>query len=134
MVVERVREIIDALGARVRIGLEHHAFGGLIALERPDRPGLPKIMLDAYGAEILSAYIMSARLSADRDLAEEVVASAYPLRIQLVHRPSPLLRLLSAEAAPLEIPAPLWDRLYAELNIALAHVRELDRRSVVAIH
>lgn len=134
MVVARVREIIDALGSRVRIGVERHAFGGLVALERPDRRGCPRVLLDIYGAEILSAYIMSARLSADRALAEEVVAGAYPLHIQLDHQPAPLLRLVDADDTRLELPAPIWDRLYAELNIAVAHVRELDRRSAVALH
>lgn len=134
MVVARVREIIDALGSRVRIGVERHPFGGLVTLERPDRRGCPRVLLDTYGAEILSAYIMSARLSADRPLAEEVVAGTYPLRIQLDHQPAPLLRLVDASETRLELPAPVWDRLYAELNIAVAHVREFDRRSVAGLH
>ncbi|OWK28322.1 hypothetical protein [Sphingomonas mucosissima] len=134
MVVARVREIIDALGSRVRIGVERHAFGGLVTLERPDRRGCPRILLDIYGAETLTAYIMSARLSADRPLTEEIVTGAYPMRVELEHQPAPLLRLVDAAEVRLDLPAPLWDRLYAELNVALAHVREMDRRSTAHLH
>ena len=134
MVGARVRDIIDGLGSCVRIGVERNAFGGLVTLERADRRGRPRVVLDAYGAEILSAYIMSARLSGDRELAEEVVTGAYPVRVQLDHQPAPSLRLTDAAEERFEIPAPLWDRLYAELNIAVAHAREFDRRGAIRLH
>jgi hypothetical protein len=33
---------------------------------------------------------------------------------------------------PLDIPAPFWDKLYAELCLVIPHARELSRRTTSA--
>ncbi|WP_204350272.1 hypothetical protein, partial [Klebsiella pneumoniae] len=67
----RIREITDAFGGRLQVSVEEHPSGALVVLERPDMAGRPRVMLDGYGVDILSGYIMSARLAVPHDLPDE---------------------------------------------------------------
>lgn len=131
----RIREITDAFGSRLRLSVEEHPAGALVVLERPDSPGRPRVMLDGYGAEILGGYVMSARLAATQGLPEEYVDGPFATSFRLEVEPCSMLALNQGPARQdLEIPAPFWDRLYAELCLVGAHARELARRAGSHVH
>jgi hypothetical protein len=58
-VFPRIREIVDPFGLRLRVTVDAHPSGALVKLERPDVAGSSQLLLDAYGAELLSGYIMA---------------------------------------------------------------------------
>lgn len=130
----RIREITDAFGGRLRVSVEEHPSGALIVIERPDLNGRPRILLDGYGVDVLAGYIMSARLSVPQGLPDENVDGMFATRFRLELDPSAALELTQEGAAELEIAAPFWDRLYAELCIVAAHARELTRRAEARVH
>lgn len=130
----RIREIADAFGARLQTRVEGHQTGALLVIERPDLAGRPRITLDGYGAEVLSGYIMSARLAAPQVLPDEQADGPYATHFGMGTEPCAALRLTQPRDATLEIPTPFWDRLYAELCLATAHMRELDRRIGAQVH
>lgn len=130
----RIREITDAFGGRLRVSVEEHPSGALVVLERPDLAGRPRVLLDGYGVDILSGYIMSARLAVPHPLPEEHVDGTFSTRFTLGLEPSAALTLSQDDNAPLEIAAPFWDRLYAELCLVAAHARELARRAETRVH
>ncbi len=131
----RIREITDAFGSRLRVSVEEHPGGALVVLDRPDAPGRPRAMLDGYGTEVLTGYVMSARLSASQGLPEEYVDGPFATCFRLETDPRSALTLSQSSARqPLEIPAPFWDRLYAELCLIGAHARELARRADARVH
>lgn len=126
----RVREITDAMGARLRITVEEHPAGALIVLERPDQRHHERALLDHYAAEVLWGYIMSARLALPGDLPEERTEGAFQTRLCLRHEPSVALVITQpCMERPFAISATFWDRLYAELCMVNAHARELTRRA-----
>lgn len=130
----RVREIVDALGARLRIIVEEHPSGALVTLQQPDRRRGDAI-LDHYAAEVLWGYIMSARLALPSGLPDEVVGGSFPARLSLRLEPSVALQIEQDGCAlPFEIPATFWDRLYAEFCVVVAHSRELGRRVDARLH
>ncbi|WP_213982633.1 hypothetical protein [Sphingomonas sp. dw_22] len=135
----RIREITDAFGGRLRVSVEEHPSGALVVLERPDLPGRPRILLDGYGVDVLSGYIMSARLSVPHELPDEHVDGMFGTRFRLGLEPCATLALTQNGtehngADAMDIPAPFWDRLYAELCLVSAHARELARRVEARIH
>lgn len=130
----RIREITDAFGGRLRVSVEEHPSGALVVVERPDLPARSRVLLDGYGVDILSGYIMSARLSVPHPLPDEHVDGTFGTRFELGLEPSASLLLSQAGGARLEIPAPFWDRLYAELCLVAAHARELARRAETKVH
>ncbi|WP_448661383.1 hypothetical protein ACG3SL_12080 [Sphingomonas sp. CJ20] len=130
----RIREITDAFGGRLRVSVEEHPSGALVVIERPDLTGRPRVLLDGYGVDILSGYIMSARLSVPHPLPDEHVDGTFSTRFRLELEPSASLSLNQSGDAKLEIPAPFWDRLYAELCLVAAHARELARRAEARVH
>lgn len=126
----RIREITDPFGARLRISVEAHPGGALVMFDRPDRDHYPQAMLDGYGAEVLSGYIMAARLALPNPLPDETVDGAFASCFSLTQTDKVALVLTQKNPrAPFEIPAQFWDRLYAELSVIIAHSRELSRRS-----
>jgi hypothetical protein len=130
----RIREITDAFGSRLTVSVEEHPSGALIVLERPDVSGQPRVLLDGYGVDVLSGYIMSARLAVPHPLPEEEVDGTFGTRFALALQPAASLGLRQGGEAPLDIPAPFWDRLYAELCLVAAHARELGRRAEARVH
>jgi len=130
----RIREITDAFGGRLRVSVEKHPSGALVVLERPDLGGRPRVLLDGYGVDVLSGYIMSARLSVPHPLPEEHVDGMFTARFELGLEPAATLLLAQSDSAVLDIPAPFWDRLYAELCLVAAHARELGRRAEARVH
>jgi hypothetical protein len=133
-VFPRIREITDAFGGRLRVSVEEHPTGALVVLERPDVSERPRVLLDGYGVDVLSGYIMSARLAVPHALPEEHVDGTFGTRFELGLEPAASLRLRPSDGAGIEIPAPFWDRLYAELCLVAAHARELGRRAEAKVH
>ncbi len=131
----RIREIADPYGEVVRISVEPHPGGALILIDRPNAPQSGQVMLDAYGADILLGYIMSARLAVPGTMPEEEIGGAFPTRFQLEPEPEAavIIDQLNAEE-PLRIVLALWDRVYAELCIVCAHARELGRGRQSYLH
>ncbi len=131
----RIREITDAFGSRLQVSVEEHPSGALVVIERPDVNGRPRILLDGYGIDVLAGYIMSARLAVPHELPDEHVDGTFATRFRLRLEPAASLALSQANARqPLEIPAPFWDRFYAELCLVAAHARELGRRAEARVH
>ena len=131
----RIREITDEFGARLRVSVEEHPSGALIVLERPDERGRPRALLDGYGVEVLAGFLMSARLSVPVGLPEERIDGTFAACFRLELDPAASLVLTqSCTKGPLEIPAPFWDRLYAELCLVTAFARELGRRVEARVH
>jgi hypothetical protein len=130
----RIREITDAFGGRLRVSVEEHPSGALVVVERPDVTGRPRVLLDGYGVDVLSGYIMSARLAVPHGLPDEHVDGTFQTSFRLALEPCAALALGQAGAPPLDIPAPFWDRLYAELCLVAAHARELSRRAEARVH
>ncbi|MGN6376104.1 MAG: hypothetical protein ACTHMG_11180 [Sphingomonas sp.] len=123
----RAREIIDATGLRLQVALQSSPGGAVIRLHRPDVEGEPLVLLDAYGAELLSGYLMAARLAVPGALPAEEIAGSGGVRLQLVSEPVTRIDILCAGQAVLAIPAGMWDRLFAELCIIGAHARAWAR-------
>ena len=129
-VFPRIREITDAFGARLQISVEAHPTGALVVFDRPDRTSYPSAVLDGYGVEVLCGYIMAARLALPYDLPDEIVDGPFAVSFALVRTDQVSLTMQQKGARPaFEIPAPFWDRLYAELCVVIAHAREIGRRS-----
>ncbi|WP_284052226.1 hypothetical protein [Stakelama marina] len=115
--------------------MEPHPGGALVVIDRPDSPRAGKVMLDAYGADILLGYIMSARLAVPGEMPEEEIGGAFPTRFQLENEPASAVIIDQLhQPRPFHIPAPLWDRVYAELCLVCAHARELERRRAARVH
>ena len=131
----RIREIADPYGEVVRISVEPHPGGALILIDRPKAPHSGQFMLDAYGADSLLGYIMSARLAVPGTMPEEEIGGAFPTRFQLEPEPEAavIIDQLNADE-PLRIVLALWDRVYAELCIVCAHARELGRGRQSYLH
>lgn len=126
----RIREITDAFGARLRVSVEAHPAGALVVFDRPDRRHYPSAVLDGYGAEVLCGYIMAARLALPNDLPDEIVDGPFASCFGLARGDQiTLVMKQKGTRHDFEIPAPFWDRLYAELCVVIAHSRELGRRA-----
>lgn len=133
--LSRTREITDSFGARLRLHVEANGAGTRITLDRPHRPTQGSVAMDGYGTEILCAFIMAARIAGTDGLADEIIAGELPARLRLVRDPEVALLVLPADDGPsLAIPAPFWDRLYVELGLVTAHVRELNRFQAPRLH
>jgi hypothetical protein len=134
-VLPRIREITDLTGNRLRISVERHPAGALIILERPDAPGVPRAMLDCHGAELLTGFIMAARLAYPHGLDDETVQGIFPARFSLAPGDGVALNIAQrGRPLPFAILASFWDRLYAELCIVVAHGRKLERGGLARIH
>jgi hypothetical protein len=131
-VAHRIREIEDAFGTCLRVWVEIHQAGSVIAIERTDLPSRPRVRLDVFGAEMLSAMILSARMTnSGNTIPEETVDGYFPARFVLIQHPAPALRLsfgTGGEHAHFDLPALLWDRVFVELTLAATVARELARR------
>lgn len=131
--MDRIREITDALGGRLKVCVERRGDAVDIAIERPDLRGRPRIRLDAYGAEVLWGYIMAARLAPYGGLPDECTDGDCVTRLRLIADPRPAIVVIQKGVErPFAIPATFWDQLYAELCLVNAHVRHLDRRLAMA--
>lgn len=121
----RIREIADGLGSRLRVTAEDRHSGSLVILERGDLSNGTRALLDRYGAEVLRAFLMAARLSLSGGLPDEIVGGPFATQFRLVVDPVVNLALTQdGGLVALDIPASLWDRLYAELCLISAHTSE----------
>lgn len=125
----RVRDIIHRDGRRLRIGFSSGLGGDgpVIRLGDPGRNGAGTIMLDLYGGELLAAFLMGARLSRLGELADERCNGDFPLHLRLSARGGEMRVEIDQLGHRLDLAQPLWDRLYAELQLVLAHGRQLGR-------
>lgn len=131
----RVREIVDPSGDRLRVSVGTLAGRAVTIIDLPTRGTASRIVLDAYGTELLGGYIMSARLALPHGLPDEQVAGDCHTRFELVREPASTIRITqNGCAAGVEIAQPFWDKLYAELCMVVAHARELGRQVSVSIH
>jgi hypothetical protein len=119
----RTRDIEDDTGACLRISLNAHPTGIIVTLERRDQGQSPAARLSLNGAEILSAFIMAARLAAPQALPDELAGPPCPTRFRLDCKEGARVLIEQDNRFPLCIEARLWDRLYAELCLLLAHGR-----------
>lgn len=131
----RIREIVDQNGERLRVSVTVDVAGPLIKLEHPVQSDGPWVVLDPGGAELLGSYLMSARLALPLGLPDEIMQQGLVCRFRLVVAPAAFVEVtLGSRGAPFHIPMRYWDKLYAELSLAVAHTRNLARHSPVRIH
>lgn len=130
----RIRDITDNVGSRLRVSVDAYPAGALIVLEDPAGPEQARVMLDAYGTELLGGYIMSARLALPFGLPDEYTEGSFASRFSLVCEPTPEIVIVQAEGRSFTIPAAFWDKLYAELCMVVAHTRRMTRKEVVRLH
>lgn len=125
----RVRDILHRDGSRLRLTLTPPASGEgpMIRLGDPDRAFSVTIILDLYGADLLAAFLMSARVSKVGELAEERCHGDWPLRFRLNAKGGEARVELDQLGQCLQLPKSLWDRLYTELQMVLAHGRYLGQ-------
>ncbi len=133
-VFPRIREILDGSGGRLRVSVDALPTGAVMLLEQPGASGAPRVMLDAYGTELLAGYIMSARLASGSDLPDEFMDGLYASRFQLVHDAASAILITQGAGQEFAIEARYWDKLYAELAMVLAHTRDLSRRHPARVH
>jgi hypothetical protein len=133
-VFPRIREITNSLGERLRVSIEEHPSGVLVVLERPDKVGRPRLLLDGYGADILGGFIMSARLSVPHGMPDEQVDGLFATQFQLQTGPTATILMRQNDSARFELAAPFWDRLYAELCLIAAHARAITQRNDARVH
>jgi len=134
IVFPRIREIVDGVGARLRVSMDACPTGALIVLEEPGDPRKPHIILDAYGTELLGGYIMSARLALPTGLPDEEMDGSFPSTFKLVSSPEPAILILQRDGRKLRINSCFWDKLYGELCMVLAHTRDRSRQSAGLLH
>lgn len=121
----RTRDIADGSdGACLRVSLNAHPAGTVVMLERRDQEHRPFARLSLHGAEILNGFVMAARLSTPQPIPDETTGQPCPARFRLECTAEPRVLVEQEDRFPLSIEARLWDRLYAELCLALAHGRE----------
>lgn len=130
----RIRDIIDGVGTRLRVSVDAFPAGALTVIEDPGAPATSRILLDAYGTELLGGYIMSARLALPLGLPDEFSEGAYAARFRLVCEPEPAIVITQAEGRSFTITAPFWDKLYAELCMVTAHSRQLRPERSARLH
>jgi hypothetical protein len=113
----RIRDIVHCSGRRLRVVLDRGDEAMMIQLSDPSCAGDP-VMLDPYGTELLAGFLLSARLSGGQ-LAEEWSGGLLGCRFRLTREHVEL----SQDNRLLLVPSSMWDRLYAELMLAVAHAR-----------
>lgn len=121
----RIRDIVHVSGPALRIGLDDSGEGPLV-LQLSDPAKLPAntVQLDLYGGELLAGFLLTARLaSPDEKIAEERSDGPFGCRISLRGNARFASIDIRQAGQSLIVSNLLWDRLYAELLIALAHGR-----------
>lgn len=135
MVYRRTRDIEDSLGTCLRISISSHPRGAVVTLKRMDLPDQPIVMFTLYGVELLTGFIMAARLSVPGTMPDEVAEGLFPVHFHLSNGAEPAIIVEQyGEGETISIGSTLWDRLYAELCLVTAHRRELMRRVEMAVH
>lgn len=120
----RTRDIEDSSGTCLRVRLSAHTGDAEVKLERRDQDHRPSVSLSLAGTEILSGFLMAARLSAPRPLPDEITEYPCPTLFRLECTDETKLIIEQEGRHRLLIDQWLWDRLYAELCLVLAHGRE----------
>ena len=121
----RIRDIVHVSGPALRIGLNDSGEGHLaLHLSDPAKLQASTVQLDLYGGELLAGFVLTARLaSPDEDIAEERSGGPFGCRISLRGKTRRASIDIRQAGQSLIVSNLLWDRLYAELLIALAHGR-----------
>jgi hypothetical protein len=118
----RIRDIIHASGLRLRISLDRSDHEALLIQVSDPAACTAAVQLDSYGGELLAGFLMSARLAHDGELGDERCHGPFGCHLRLINPANIELR---QDDSRLLIPQLLWDRLYAELMLVLAHSRNL---------
>lgn len=133
--LQRIRDIEDGLGNCIRLTLAPHPAGAIVALERLDQADQPSVTLSQYGADLLTGFIMAARLAVPEPMPDEYAPGPMAATFRLMFGRTPLIVIEQDDSGDgVEIGAPLWDRLYAELCMVCAHAREASKRSTSKTH
>ena len=121
----RIRDILHVSGPALRIGLDDDGEGHLVLqLSDPARATDKPVRLDLYGGELLAGFLLTARLAnPDEELAEERSDGPFGCTIALRGKTRRATIEIRQDGQSLVVSNLLWDRLYAELLIALAHGR-----------
>ncbi len=119
----RTRDIEDGRGVCIRISVSPHPSGAIVSLERRDQLHRPSVLLSLSGTEILNGFIMAARLTSPHAMPDETTGSPFSARFYLEAHPIARVVIEQDDNFPLSIDARLWDRLYAELCLVIAHGR-----------
>lgn len=123
----RSRDIEDIFGTSLTLSVEPHPNGATIVIERWDTE--QTVVMDRYGAEILSAILLMARMhcseSTSETIIEEHLFGRFPMTISLIEDSSPIVTVTTPEDECISLPVHVWDRLYVELTMACIHAREM---------
>jgi hypothetical protein len=125
----RITDIVHDSGRRLRVGLDRSGDETMILqLSDPLSPCEP-VLLDLYGSELLAGFVMNARLTAGGFLREERCGGLFGCRLRLLSGAGAAIELVQHRSRLL-VPDVLWDRLYAELTLALAHGRHASALAI----
>lgn len=119
-VADRIRELDDGFGARLRLSASHER--ALLWLERSGAGTDTRIDLDLNAADLLASYLFAVGLTGGSDQPPERGGVLTPVSMELVWEPEGAVRV-HAGGRSIDIPGGLWERVYAELKLALASVR-----------
>jgi len=126
----RIRELADKAGHVLRISAEQYWNSAVVVLQRTDMSDRPLVVLDRYGAEMLTGYIMASRLALPDGLSPERVGGSFESVLSLDLEPAPAIRVEQTNGERgISVPAVFWDRLYAELCLIIPHVRAIAEKS-----
>ncbi len=96
--------------------------GGTLTLKRVDGQQPDVIRLDAFSAEILSAYLLTVRQRVGGLTPRERLGDTAQTVIEHVLEPAPTVKV-TQRGACMDIGAGFWDHLYCELMLALPYMR-----------
>ncbi|MFN7400391.1 MAG: hypothetical protein ACK5SX_15340 [Sandaracinobacter sp.] len=117
----RRRDFKDAFGDCLSISTEAHGDHLLVELDRPDVVGQLPVRLDAYGAELLCGYLLSAGRAFPRRLGDELIDGGFPARLRVVPEPCSAVRIQPLACTEcLDIPFAAWDWVSAEMSLVVA--------------
>jgi hypothetical protein len=135
MLYQRTRDIEDSMGTCLRVIVTACQGDVVVSLQRMDIAEAPQIKLSPYGAEILTGFIMAARLSVPSSMPDEEAQGEHAARFHLSIAVQPTIFVEQDKAGNgVCITAPMWDKLYAELCLVTAHTRNLIRRCEPVLH
>lgn len=116
----RRRDFRDPFGDCLSITTEAHGDHLLVELDRPDVSGQLPVRLDAYGAELLCGYLLSAGRAFPRRIGDELIDGGFPARLRVVPEPFSAVRIQPLACAEcLDIPFAAWDWVGAEMSLVV---------------
>ena len=131
--LNRIRDLRDEAGHVLRVGTQGWHRSVVLVLEDEAADGGQSIVLDSYGAEMLAGYIMAARMTVPDPLPVERIAGSFPSLFSVHYGPDTQIVIEQrGDDRQLAISRPFWERLYAELWLAIPRMRVQFDSSVPA--